>query len=140
MSKYSTITKGDIVELNYNDKVYELLMLELKPEGRAISIVDRDIEVDFAPPVGYVEPERPEKPKESYAIPSGSSLLSRQKIMLPKDVKLTQEKPKEAAPTQLIASESKASKKCSLFIINCWKRIVAELQHTKDERRRRPIR
>lgn len=35
-------------------------MLETRP-GEAIRIIDCDLKVDFAPPVGYVEPERPQK-------------------------------------------------------------------------------
>jgi ubiquitin fusion degradation protein 1 len=33
--------------------------METRPGGEGISILDTDLEVDFAPPVGYVEPERP---------------------------------------------------------------------------------
>lgn len=33
--------------------------METEPEGPGISIIDTDLEVDFATPVGYVEPERP---------------------------------------------------------------------------------
>lgn len=33
--------------------------METTPGGEGISILDTDLEVDFAPPVGYVEPERP---------------------------------------------------------------------------------
>lgn len=33
--------------------------METKPGGEGINIIDTDLEVDFAPPVGYVEPERP---------------------------------------------------------------------------------
>lgn len=98
LNRYTTITKGDIVELNYNDKVYELLMLELKPEGRAIAITDRDIEVDFAPPVGYVEPTPVPRKKEDFAIPAGSSLLQRNQIMLPKDIKQSQHVEKKSKP------------------------------------------
>jgi hypothetical protein len=38
--------------------------METKPEGKGISIVETDLSVDFAPPVGYVEPEKP----KSYAV------------------------------------------------------------------------
>jgi len=31
--------------------------MEITPPGPAISCIDTDLEVDFAPPVGYVEPE-----------------------------------------------------------------------------------
>lgn len=33
--------------------------METKPGGEGISVIDTDLEVDFAAPVGYVEPERP---------------------------------------------------------------------------------
>lgn len=33
--------------------------METKPGGGGISVLDTDLEVDFAAPVGYVEPERP---------------------------------------------------------------------------------
>jgi ubiquitin fusion degradation protein 1 len=33
--------------------------METSPGGEGISVVDTDLEVDFAAPVGYVEPERP---------------------------------------------------------------------------------
>ena len=33
--------------------------MEASPGGEGISVLDTDLEVDFAPPVGYVEPERP---------------------------------------------------------------------------------
>lgn len=36
-------------------------VLDIKPQtsSNAVSIINADVEVDFAPPVGYVEPERP---------------------------------------------------------------------------------
>lgn len=33
--------------------------METQPGGEGISVFDTDLEVDFAPPVGYKEPERP---------------------------------------------------------------------------------
>lgn len=33
--------------------------METNPGGEGISVLDTDLEVDFAAPVGYVEPERP---------------------------------------------------------------------------------
>ena len=33
--------------------------METHPGGEGISVLDTDLEVDFAAPVGYVEPERP---------------------------------------------------------------------------------
>lgn len=39
--------------------------METQPGGGGISVLDTDLEVDFAPPVGYVEPERPKPPPPS---------------------------------------------------------------------------
>src|SRR6516164_7412966 len=54
---FSTLTKGDIFSFHYNDTVYDVAVLEVKPAGskNAISVVETDVQVDFAPPVGYVE-------------------------------------------------------------------------------------
>jgi len=52
----------------YNSMVFEILIMEIKPEGPGISLLDTDLEVDFAPPKGYVEPKRPEPaPPETMA-------------------------------------------------------------------------
>lgn len=56
---YSTLSKGDIIEITYNSLTFEFLVMETKPEGPGISIIDTDLEVDFETPVGYVEPPRP---------------------------------------------------------------------------------
>lgn len=57
---FSTLTKGDIFSFHYNDTVYDVAVLELKPESAkmGVSVVETDLSVDFAPPVGYVEPTR----------------------------------------------------------------------------------
>ena len=56
---FSALTQGDIIEISYNMIVFGLLVMETQPGGEGISVIDTDLEVDFAPPVGYVEPERP---------------------------------------------------------------------------------
>lgn len=55
---FSCLTKGDVFTFYYNDQVYEVAVLETKPENEknAISVLETDLEVDFAPPVGYEEP------------------------------------------------------------------------------------
>lgn len=61
---YTTITKDDVLQISYNDKIYSIKVLEVKPESpsHAISVVETDLEVDFAPPVGYVEPTPDSRP------------------------------------------------------------------------------
>lgn len=59
LRNFSTLTKDDVFQISYNEKIYEILVLEVKPAIMdAISVVETDLEVDFAPPLGYVEPER----------------------------------------------------------------------------------
>jgi len=58
LRNFACLTTGDMIAINYNDKVYELKVLETKPQ-RAVSIIECDMNVDFAPAVGYQEPTRP---------------------------------------------------------------------------------
>lgn len=64
MRNFSTLTKGDIFQFSYNECVYEVAVLSVKPESdnMAISVIETDLSVDFATPKGYVEPERMAKP------------------------------------------------------------------------------
>lgn len=41
----------------YNNKKYYIDVVETKP-ATAISIIETDCEVDFAPPLDYIEPEK----------------------------------------------------------------------------------
>lgn len=56
---FSCLTKGDIFSFEYNNEVYDVAVLEVKPESEkmGVSMLETDVEVDFAPPVGYVEPD-----------------------------------------------------------------------------------
>lgn len=58
---FSCLTKGDIFTFEYNEQIYEMAVLETKPEAEknAIGVVETDLEVDFAPPLGYEEPIKP---------------------------------------------------------------------------------
>ncbi|KAI0064591.1 ubiquitin fusion degradation protein I [Artomyces pyxidatus] len=59
LRNFSALTQGDIIEISYNSIVFGLLVMEAHPSPDGISVVDTDLEVDFAAPLGYVEPERP---------------------------------------------------------------------------------
>ena len=52
----------------YNNKKYYIDIVETKPSS-AISIIETDCEVDFAPPLDYKEPERSQQP----SIPSNKA-------------------------------------------------------------------
>jgi hypothetical protein len=60
LRSFSCLTEGDIIAISYNNKVYEILVEEVKPKGpaKAVSIVECDLELDFAEPVGYIQPQR----------------------------------------------------------------------------------
>lgn len=55
---YSCLTTGDSIMVAYNNKKYYIDIIETKPSN-AISIIETDCEVDFAPPLDYKEPEKP---------------------------------------------------------------------------------
>lgn len=63
LRNFACLTQGDVIAIKYNDKEYELFVLESKP-GKAVSIIECDMSVDFAPPIGYKEPERVPKKEE----------------------------------------------------------------------------
>jgi ubiquitin fusion degradation protein 1 len=79
---FSCLTKGDVFTFEYNDQTYEMAVLEVKPEGEAsaISVLETDLEVDFATPVGYEEPKRvsgTSTPRSGFGLgglPSGGTL------------------------------------------------------------------
>ncbi|XP_014245535.1 ubiquitin recognition factor in ER-associated degradation protein 1-like isoform X2 [Cimex lectularius] len=61
LRNFSCLTEGDVIPIHYNNRLYQLKVEETKPSS-AVAIVECDMEVDFSPPVGYVEPERPKPP------------------------------------------------------------------------------
>lgn len=61
LRNFACLTTGDIIAIKYNQKVYEMCVLETKP-GNAVSIIECDMNVEFAAPVGYQEPKHEKKP------------------------------------------------------------------------------
>lgn len=57
---FSCLTIGDTIMLTHDHKKYDIDIVETKPSG-AISVIETDLEVDFATPLDYKEPEK--KPK-----------------------------------------------------------------------------
>ena len=59
LRNFSTLTVNDIIEISYNNKTYRIKILEVKPETplKGICVIETDLITDFAPPVGYVEPD-----------------------------------------------------------------------------------
>ncbi|OQR73972.1 ubiquitin fusion degradation protein 1-like [Tropilaelaps mercedesae] len=56
LRNFACLSANDTIVIEYNDKQYEVCVLETKP-GPAISIVECDLNVEFATPVGYEEPK-----------------------------------------------------------------------------------
>lgn len=54
LRNFACLTTGDIIAIKYNQRIYEMCVLETKP-GPAVTIIECDMNVEFAPPVGYVE-------------------------------------------------------------------------------------
>ncbi|KAK7088801.1 ubiquitin recognition factor in ER-associated degradation protein 1-like [Littorina saxatilis] len=73
LRNFACLSQGDVVAIKYNDKVYELCVLETKP-GKAVSIIECDMNVDFAAPVGYQEPERQGRPQEGSSQVDGQAM------------------------------------------------------------------
>lgn len=62
LRNFATLTVGDSIVIDYNQKKYEIEIAECKP-ANAISIIEADVNVDFAPPKDYKEPELPVAPQ-----------------------------------------------------------------------------
>lgn len=80
---FATLTQGDIFSFEYNDTIYDVAVLEVKPtsEKMGVSMLETDVSVDFAPPVGYVEPTAnrgsgTSTPRSAAGLPSGGMLHS----------------------------------------------------------------
>lgn len=84
---FATLTKGDVFQFEYNDMVYDVAVLEVKPETdkMGVCMIETDVSVDFAAPVGYVEPTKPtgnsgtsgtSTPRSSRGLPAGGLLHS----------------------------------------------------------------
>lgn len=53
LRNFSCLTKADLISINYLNRNYELFVLELKP-ANVVSIIDCDMEVDFALPADSI--------------------------------------------------------------------------------------
>lgn len=74
LRNFSCLTTGDSIMVAYNNKKYYIDIVKTKPSS-AISIIETDCEVDFAPPLDYKEPERPQPfiPTSKASVPGSHS-------------------------------------------------------------------
>merc|ERR1711916_247344 len=82
LRNFATLTQDNIIKINYNDRDYELAVEEVAPITDAsrggICVIETDMQVDFSPPVGYVDPSpsastTASTPSSSSAPPPSSS-------------------------------------------------------------------
>lgn len=78
MRNYSCLTTGDSIMVAYNNKKYYIDIVETKPSN-AISIIETDCEVDFAPPLDYKEPER-----QKAAVPPSTAPTAGRFLFMPR--------------------------------------------------------
>lgn len=55
LRNYTCVTKGDVIQIPYNNKNYQFELREVKPQD-AVCIVETDCNLEFDAPVGYKEP------------------------------------------------------------------------------------
>jgi len=78
LRNFACLTALDVIAIPYNQKVYEFCVQETKP-GPAVSIIECDMNVEFAAPVGYQEPERVSRvepaPAEEHEMPEPTGFV-----------------------------------------------------------------
>lgn len=68
LRNFATLTVGDCIVIEYNSQRYEIEIIEAEPSG-AISIIEADVNVEFAPPKDYEEPSRSDHLNEGASSP-----------------------------------------------------------------------
>uniref|UniRef100_A0A0K0ES12 Ubiquitin fusion degradation protein 1 homolog n=1 Tax=Strongyloides stercoralis TaxID=6248 RepID=A0A0K0ES12_STRER len=76
LAKFCCFTINDLITFRYNDTDYSVKVVKLEP-ANAVSVIECDLNVDFAPPVGYQEEE---SEKKSTEMPEGPELPSFKEI------------------------------------------------------------
>lgn len=78
LRNFACLTRDDVLAISYNRKQYEIRVLETRP-GEAVTIIECDMDVEFAMPVGYQEPQtktEPEEQTEEVEVPEPSGFQS----------------------------------------------------------------
>lgn len=76
LRNFSCVTKGDVIQLPYNNKNYHFALKEVEPQDAAC-IIETDCNVDFDAPVGYKEPDYSENVNGSGSLPKESAFGDR---------------------------------------------------------------
>ena len=57
LRQFTTLSPNDCFWINYADHIFKVKVLTTDPDPTGILVIETDLNVDFAPPVGYVEPD-----------------------------------------------------------------------------------
>lgn len=77
LRQFTTLSPNDCFWINYADHIFKVKILETEPDSHGISVIETDLNVDFAAPVGYIEPDYSKKAistQKSIANSLGASL------------------------------------------------------------------
>jgi ubiquitin fusion degradation protein 1 len=66
LRKFTCLTEGDTIYINYSDKPYYIDIVEVKPNKKAC-VVEADVQTDFDEPLGYQTSEYKRKEDEAKA-------------------------------------------------------------------------
>ena len=66
LRKFTCLTEGDTIYINYSDKPYYIDIVEVKPNKKAC-VVEADVQTDFDEPLGYQDSEYKRKEDEAKA-------------------------------------------------------------------------
>lgn len=77
LRNFSCVTKGDVIQIPYNNKNYHFALKEVQPQDAAC-IIETDCNVDFDAPVGYKEPDYAAAAASSSATNSVASSLPKE--------------------------------------------------------------
>ncbi|KAJ2171120.1 ubiquitin fusion degradation protein [Coemansia sp. RSA 551] len=76
-----------MITIEYNNHEYKLNVLETQPSPSAINIVETDLSVDFAPPIGYVEPTAQSGPGSQASNSSSMANINHPTSSMAKDIR-----------------------------------------------------
>ncbi|XP_022654343.1 ubiquitin recognition factor in ER-associated degradation protein 1-like isoform X2 [Varroa destructor] len=70
LRNFACLSANDTIVIEYNEKQYEVCVLQVRP-GNAISIIECDLNVEFAAPVDYQDPQdsKPSQEEMDFALP-----------------------------------------------------------------------
>ena len=92
LKDFNTLTSNTSIIISYDDEDYGIQITDVEPNNGSISIIDTDLEVDFLPPIDYIEFKPSDWPEdESWPLPHGV-FIQEERLTDPKQYILSNEK------------------------------------------------